>query len=81
MFVNVLIHHRLAAGLGVGFGHVVAHALGVIKAGHVEIVGDERVAPLKLISILQQSGILKPTEPERKASLNLLLTKLYGKAD
>ena len=81
MVVSVFIRHRLAAGLGVGLGHVAAHALGVIKAGHVEIVGDERVAPLKLISILQQSGILKPTEPERKASLNLLLTKLYGKAD
>ena len=81
MFVNVVIHHRLAAGLGVGLGHVAAHALGVIKAGHDEIVGDERVAPLKLISILLQSGILKPTKPERKASLNLLLTKGNGKAD
>lgn len=52
-----------------------------VKAGHVEIIGDERVAPVKLISILQQSGILNPTEPERKANLNLLLTKLYGKTD
>lgn len=52
-----------------------------VSAGHVEIVGDRRVAPVKLIAILQQNGIINPTEPERTAKLNLLLTKLYGKAD
>ncbi len=51
-----------------------------IMAGHVEIIGDERVAPVKLIAVLQQNGILNPTEPERKASLNLLLAKVYGTA-
>lgn len=49
-----------------------------VMAGHVEIIGDERVAPVKLISVLQRNGILNPTEPERKASLNLLLAKVYG---
>jgi hypothetical protein len=52
-----------------------------VRAGHVEIVGDEHVTPVKLIAILQQNGILNPTEPQRKADLNLLLTKLYGAAD
>ena len=51
-----------------------------VKAGHVEIVGDQRVAPVKLIAILQQNGIINPTEPERTAKLNLLLAKLYGAA-
>lgn len=52
-----------------------------VKAGHVEIVGDQRVAPVKLIAVLQQNGIIKPTEPERTAKLDLLLTQLYGTAD
>jgi hypothetical protein len=52
-----------------------------VTAGHVEIVGDKRVAPVKLIAILQQNGILNPTEPQRRADLNLLLTKLYGEAN
>ena len=52
-----------------------------VKAGHVEIVGDKRVAPVKLISILQQHGVLKPTEPEQTAKLNLLLARLYGEAN
>jgi hypothetical protein len=52
-----------------------------VKAGHVEIVGDKRVAPVKLIAILQRNGILNPTEPERRADLNLLLTKLYGEVN
>ncbi len=51
-----------------------------VKAGHVEIVGDKRVAPVKLIAILQQNGIIHPTEPERAEKLSLLLTKLYGQA-
>lgn len=48
-----------------------------VKAGHVEIVGDQRVAPLKLIAILQQNGILNRTEPQRSAAFDLLLAKLY----
>ncbi len=49
-----------------------------VRAGHVEIVGDKRVAPAKLIAILQQNGILNPTAPQRMSALNLLLAKLYG---
>ncbi|MEO7392718.1 MAG: hypothetical protein ABIU58_11120 [Ramlibacter sp.] len=52
-----------------------------VTAGHVEIVGDKRVAPVKLIAILQQYGILNLTEPQRMADLNLLLVKLYGEAN
>ena len=48
-----------------------------IKAGHVEIVGDQRVAPVKLIAVLQQNGILNPTEEKRSAAFNRLLAKLY----
>ena len=48
-----------------------------VKAGHVEIVGDQRVAPLKLIAILQQHGILNQTEAKRSVAFNQLLAKLY----
>lgn len=48
-----------------------------LKAGHVEIVGDRNVAPLKLISALQQEGVLKPTLPARQAAFTRLLGKLY----
>ena len=49
----------------------------VVKAGHVEIVGDTRVAPAKLIAILQQNDIIKPTEPARAKKFGQLLTALY----
>lgn len=48
-----------------------------IKAGHVEIVGDQRVAPLKLIAVLQQNGILNRTEEKRSAAFSRLLARLY----
>ncbi|HAF45528.1 MAG TPA: hydrolase [Gallionellaceae bacterium] len=48
-----------------------------VLAGHVEIVGDKRVAPTKLIATLQQQGILRPTAPERLSTLSLLLTRIY----
>ena len=48
-----------------------------IRAGHVEIVGDKRVAPIKLISILQQQGILRTTEPARMSAFSLLLARVY----
>lgn len=48
-----------------------------VKAGHVEIVGDQRVAPLKLIAILQQNGILNQTEAKRSAAFSQLLARLY----
>ncbi len=47
------------------------------RAGHVEIVGDRQVAPVKLITILQQQGVLRPTAPERLAAFNLLLARVY----
>jgi Palmitoyl protein thioesterase len=49
-----------------------------IKAGHVQIVGDQRVAPVKLIAILQQNGILNQTETTRGAAFNRLLARLYS---
>lgn len=49
-----------------------------VKAGHVEIVGDTRVAPAKLIAILQQNNIIRPTEPARAEQFGQLLGALYG---
>jgi hypothetical protein len=49
----------------------------LVKAGHVEIVGDAVTAPEKLIAILQQQGILNTTPPELKRSLAQLLERLY----
>ena len=48
-----------------------------VKAGHVEIVGDQRVAPVKLIAVLQQYGILNRTEEKRSAAFSRLLARLY----
>jgi hypothetical protein len=48
-----------------------------VKAGHVEIVGDKRSAPVKLIAVLQRNGVLKPTAPDRAAALDRLLARLY----
>lgn len=48
-----------------------------VKAGHVEIVGDKHVAPVKLITILQDHHILNRTEPDRLTELNRLLARLY----
>ena len=48
-----------------------------VEAGHVEIVGYKHVAPRKLLSILQQQGMLAPTPPERRVALERLLAKLF----
>jgi len=48
-----------------------------VKAGHVEIVGDSRVVPVKLIAILQQNGLLNPTEAKQTAAFDRLLARLY----
>ena len=48
-----------------------------VKAGHVEIVGDKRVAPTKLIAILQQQGVIRPTSPAQLSAFNLLLSQVY----
>lgn len=52
-----------------------------VKAGHVEIVGNNRVGPVKLIAILQDNGIIKATAPGREQQLGQLLTALYGPPD
>jgi pimeloyl-ACP methyl ester carboxylesterase len=48
-----------------------------VGAGHVEIVGDKRVAPRKLMSVLQQQGVLRPTAPGRTAEFNRMLARVY----
>lgn len=48
-----------------------------VKAGHVEIAGDNRVAPLKLIAVLQQYGVLSATSSEKVSEFESLLTRLY----
>jgi Alpha/beta hydrolase family len=48
-----------------------------VHAGHVEIVGDKRVAPIKLIAILQEQGVILPTKPELLSAFNQLLARIY----
>jgi len=57
-------------------GDARAHRIEV-RAGHVEIVGDKRVAPVKLIALLQEQGVINPTAPDRRAAFNLLLAQVY----
>jgi len=52
-----------------------------VNAGHVEIVGDKRAVPRKLISILQDQGVLRPTAPDRLSDLNATLSRIYLDAD
>jgi pimeloyl-ACP methyl ester carboxylesterase len=52
-----------------------------VHAGHVEIVGDKRVAPVKLIAVLQKHGVLRPTAPSRAAAFDALLSSLYPVPD
>jgi pimeloyl-ACP methyl ester carboxylesterase len=48
-----------------------------VIAGHVEIVGDKRIAPKKLISILQEQGVILPTAPDQRSAFNQLLAHIY----
>lgn len=48
-----------------------------VKAGHVEIVGDKRVAPTKLISILQDEQVIHPTPAKHVSAFNLRLKQIY----
>ena len=48
-----------------------------VDAGHVEIVGYKDVEPRKLLSILQDQGMISKTPPERKAELERLFADLY----
>lgn len=51
----------------------------VVRAGHVEIVGENGVTPRKLIDVLQRYGVVHPTEPQRQTEFNGLLARLYGR--
>jgi len=53
----------------------------VVKAGHVEIVGNGSSEPRKLIEILQQQEILNPTPSEKTAELSHLMNQLYLEAN
>ena len=48
-----------------------------VKAGHSEIVGDYKIAPKKLISILQKQGIMRITQQAQQVPLQNLLSWLY----
>lgn len=52
-----------------------------VHAGHVEIVGDKRVAPTKLIAILQEQGAIPPTPSERLSAFNRMLARIYQHAE
>ncbi len=49
----------------------------LVKAGHVEIVGDGESIPTKLIGILQQHSILNATPEDMSEELVALLSELY----
>jgi pimeloyl-ACP methyl ester carboxylesterase len=48
-----------------------------VAAGHVEIVGYKGVAPRRLVSILQQQGVLAATPAGREDALERLMAQLY----
>ena len=48
-----------------------------VAAGHVEIVGDKRIAPVKLLDVFQQEGILRRITDERQAAYRALLARIY----
>lgn len=48
-----------------------------VKAGHVEITGNQQQIPHKLINILQQNGLLHTTPIARSAAFEQLLARLY----
>ncbi|MFT5719145.1 MAG: hypothetical protein ACI9T7_003357, partial [Oleiphilaceae bacterium] len=48
-----------------------------IDAGHVEIVGNKNIVPRKLISILQEYGMLSYTPTVRREDFERLLANLY----
>ena len=48
-----------------------------VTAGHVEIVGDKRLAPTKLITVLQEQGVLRPTPSAQLPAFKRLLARVY----
>ncbi|NSL53458.1 esterase/lipase family protein [Uliginosibacterium aquaticum] len=51
-----------------------------LQAGHVEIIGDREVAPLKLITALQAEGVIHPTPAAQRPAFQQLLARVYGDA-
>ena len=51
-----------------------------VAAGHVEIVGDKRVAPTKLLTILRENGVLTPTASNQGSAFQRLLSRIYALA-
>lgn len=49
----------------------------IAKSGHVEIVGDGKTEPIKLVEILQQQRVLSPTLPGRAKELSHLMKQIY----
>jgi len=49
----------------------------LVNAGHVEIVGDKRVAPTKLISVLQAEGVIRPTPAQQALAFSNALSRIY----
>lgn len=52
-----------------------------VAAGHVEIVGDKLQTPTKLISILQEKGVLRPLAAQHQADFERMLAQVYGLPD
>jgi hypothetical protein len=48
-----------------------------VVAGHVEIVGDKKIAPRKLLTILQEQGTIAPVPADRKAAFDALTALIY----
>lgn len=48
-----------------------------VAAGHAEIVGDEATPPRKLLSVLQQHGVLSATPDDKRVALEALLQRLF----
>lgn len=46
-----------------------------IAAGHVEVVGVQGREPKKLLNVLQQHGLLEPTDPDRRQAVEQLTAK------
>jgi pimeloyl-ACP methyl ester carboxylesterase len=49
----------------------------LVAAGHAEIVGKAEAPPHKLLSLLQQHGVLNATPADKQAALQALLERLF----
>lgn len=52
-----------------------------VAAGHVEIVGDKLQAPTKLITVLQEKGVIRPLAASRRAEFERMLASVYGRLE